>query len=521
MHGWCELARRWSIKYAAVAEPRGSWAAEPAFRPRRHWPRSRSGRYDRARHHPSSAAAGDQRDPDRRAAAEGALRRWRGGPHRDPARPADDRPGRGAEQSARCGGGQPVQLLPRPAHLHPGRRQPLELRGAWAQDPAGWRAPDASRRPEPAHQYRFCQHRSGRGLARRKLVPLWKRVRRSGSVFQRAGRRRAVRPAGAGAGRERRTGQRRLLQVAELDVGAFRQRERHALGLPVQDRRVPAAQRRRVPPAQRGDGLCRQRIDPRYRTAEPGRQPRRPEPRGAHARRVPGQSRLGRRQQHPPREPTRMPSSTSSPSGFATSMPAGTSTRPRCSGCSGTWPTRWPRLLQPASRRPAAPMWPSTARSAGRGSAATADWARPTRRRDSRPGSTSSACGTTGRTSSPTPGQPTTTVILDQREQVTEFGPFAQVNWNPSERWLVSAGARYDWARFALDDRVTVRRRRQRRPHHVGAERQPGAEPVGRRSVRAVHQRRRPPSRLRRPPSWPTSPMARAASTPTWGRSGR
>ncbi len=51
-------------------------------------------------------------------------------------------------------------------------------------------------------------------------------------------------------------------------------------------------------------------------------------------------------------------------------------------------------------------------------------------------------------------GQPTTTVILDQREQVTEFGPFAQVNWNPAEQWLVSAGARLDWARFALSDRA-------------------------------------------------------------------
>lgn len=51
-------------------------------------------------------------------------------------------------------------------------------------------------------------------------------------------------------------------------------------------------------------------------------------------------------------------------------------------------------------------------------------------------------------------GQPTTTVILDQREQVTEFGPFAQFNWNPAEQWLVSAGARLDWARFALSDRA-------------------------------------------------------------------
>ncbi len=53
-------------------------------------------------------------------------------------------------------------------------------------------------------------------------------------------------------------------------------------------------------------------------------------------------------------------------------------------------------------------------------------------------------------------GQPTTSVILDQREQVTEFGPFAQLNWNPSERWLVSGGARLDWARFDLDDRFTA-----------------------------------------------------------------
>jgi iron complex outermembrane receptor protein len=52
-------------------------------------------------------------------------------------------------------------------------------------------------------------------------------------------------------------------------------------------------------------------------------------------------------------------------------------------------------------------------------------------------------------------GQPTTTVILDQREQVTELGPFAQLQWSPSERWLVSGGARYDWVRFDLADRFT------------------------------------------------------------------
>jgi iron complex outermembrane receptor protein len=50
-------------------------------------------------------------------------------------------------------------------------------------------------------------------------------------------------------------------------------------------------------------------------------------------------------------------------------------------------------------------------------------------------------------------GERTTTVILDQREQVTEFGPFAQLQWNSSERWLISGGARLDWVRFNLTDR--------------------------------------------------------------------
>ena len=50
-------------------------------------------------------------------------------------------------------------------------------------------------------------------------------------------------------------------------------------------------------------------------------------------------------------------------------------------------------------------------------------------------------------------GVPTPTVLLDQREQVTELGPFAQVQWSPQEHLLLSAGARYDWIRFDLDDR--------------------------------------------------------------------
>ena len=50
-------------------------------------------------------------------------------------------------------------------------------------------------------------------------------------------------------------------------------------------------------------------------------------------------------------------------------------------------------------------------------------------------------------------GVRTSTVLLDQREQVTELGPFAQLQWSPQEQLLLSVGARYDWIRFDLDDR--------------------------------------------------------------------
>ena len=50
-------------------------------------------------------------------------------------------------------------------------------------------------------------------------------------------------------------------------------------------------------------------------------------------------------------------------------------------------------------------------------------------------------------------GVPTSVLFLDQREEVTELGPFAQVQWSPNERLLVSGGARFDWVRFSLDDR--------------------------------------------------------------------
>jgi iron complex outermembrane receptor protein len=50
-------------------------------------------------------------------------------------------------------------------------------------------------------------------------------------------------------------------------------------------------------------------------------------------------------------------------------------------------------------------------------------------------------------------GARTATVLLDQREQVTELGPFAQVQWTAAPPILISAGARYDWVRFNVDDR--------------------------------------------------------------------
>ena len=50
-------------------------------------------------------------------------------------------------------------------------------------------------------------------------------------------------------------------------------------------------------------------------------------------------------------------------------------------------------------------------------------------------------------------GVPTNVLFLDQREKVTEVGPFAQVQWSPNERLLLSGGARFDWVSFDLADR--------------------------------------------------------------------
>ena len=50
-------------------------------------------------------------------------------------------------------------------------------------------------------------------------------------------------------------------------------------------------------------------------------------------------------------------------------------------------------------------------------------------------------------------GAPTAAVLLDQREQVTELGPFAQLQWTPATEILLSGGIRYDWVRFDVEDR--------------------------------------------------------------------
>jgi iron complex outermembrane receptor protein len=52
-------------------------------------------------------------------------------------------------------------------------------------------------------------------------------------------------------------------------------------------------------------------------------------------------------------------------------------------------------------------------------------------------------------------GARTDAVFLDQRETVTELGPFAQLQWTVNERLLLSGGARFDWVRFQLDDHYT------------------------------------------------------------------
>jgi iron complex outermembrane receptor protein len=51
------------------------------------------------------------------------------------------------------------------------------------------------------------------------------------------------------------------------------------------------------------------------------------------------------------------------------------------------------------------------------------------------------------------PTAPEDTLLLEQDETVWALGPFAQLEWTPDERWLLSAGGRYDRVRFAAADR--------------------------------------------------------------------
>ncbi len=44
------------------------------------------------------------------------------------------------------------------------------------------------------------------------------------------------------------------------------------------------------------------------------------------------------------------------------------------------------------------------------------------------------------------------TLILDQTEKVTEFGPFAQLSWDLTSRLTALAAARYDWVHFQVAD---------------------------------------------------------------------
>ncbi len=44
------------------------------------------------------------------------------------------------------------------------------------------------------------------------------------------------------------------------------------------------------------------------------------------------------------------------------------------------------------------------------------------------------------------------TLFIDQREQVTEIGTFAQLHWSPAEAVVISAGGRYDAVKFDVTD---------------------------------------------------------------------
>ena len=301
----------------------------------------------------------------------------------------------------------------------------------------------------------FGDHRAGRGAARRQLV----------AVRQRVGRRHLARRPSAAApapfahagpvrGRRRQAGRTTVLQVAELDVGPVRQRERHALALAVQGRRLPAAQRGRDPPAQRRRGLrvlaarrsgpCAS-APPTIPTAEnPGR---------AHLRRVPGQARLGRGQQHPPRRRQGRPAAAALARPEALRRRAATSRRDGVRRCCATWRIRSPRRRR-AARAPTVGTYVTIDRAVGGAAAQRQPAAR--RRRAMRLGSprvpTCSGCGTTGRISARTRRADGQRASSTSGRRSPSSGRSPRLHWSPDERLLVSGGARYDWVRFDVDD---------------------------------------------------------------------
>src|SRR5207247_8976023 len=54
-------------------------------------------------------------------------------------------------------------------------------------------------------------------------------------------------------------------------------------------------------------------------------------------------------------------------------------------------------------------------------------------------------------------GRPDSSVrTLDQLEHVTEVGPFGQLTLQLAPRLSVTGGLRYDWVKFAVDDRLVT-----------------------------------------------------------------
>ena len=51
-------------------------------------------------------------------------------------------------------------------------------------------------------------------------------------------------------------------------------------------------------------------------------------------------------------------------------------------------------------------------------------------------------------------GSPTSDTTVNQRETVTEFGPFVLAEWRPAPAWQLSGGLRADWLSFDAEDRL-------------------------------------------------------------------